>query len=71
MQWTYVFFTQTDISGKCEIMYKPLGSGKIEKTKDVIGCVGGHGYETVFKGVPYESASVSSTSINTLFVYLC
>ena len=50
---------QLDISGNCPVLYTPLGSGKIQKSKEIMGCTGSHSYESVFQGVPYDSASVS------------
>ena len=58
-----VILLQIDISGRCPVTYT-TSSGfsydTISKEKNMLACIDGHNYDTVFHGIPYTVDSVSA-----------
>jgi hypothetical protein len=52
---------ESDVSGDCEVEYNVVKAGyrvsKVNKIKDMLGCVGRHNYNGFFQGIPYEVPS--------------
>jgi hypothetical protein len=62
--YTYVSIAlQTDVAGNCDAEYivgeRGWYSVKVQKTKNLMGCMDRHGYQTAMQGTPYRVPSVS------------
>ncbi|CAG2186502.1 unnamed protein product [Mytilus edulis] len=52
---------ETDITGECKTAYTVSSNGwysrTIKKSKDLLGCIDRHGYNTIMQGTPYKIQS--------------